>query len=112
MLVGDIEITPYLVSRFYRPPEVILGLPYETPMDLWSVGCVIYETFGGQILFPGKTNNEMIKLIMAIKGPFPKKILRKGAFTEHHFDLSDPFTAFYNLGKDNNKNCLSKRIVS
>ncbi len=28
MFEGDNAITPYLVSRFYRPPEVILGLPY------------------------------------------------------------------------------------
>ena len=31
MFTGDNEITPYLVSRFYRPPEVILGLPYGEP---------------------------------------------------------------------------------
>lgn len=31
MLAGDNEITPYLVSRFYRSPEVILGLKYGTP---------------------------------------------------------------------------------
>jgi hypothetical protein len=28
MLMGDNEVTPYLVSRFYRAPEVILGLKY------------------------------------------------------------------------------------
>jgi serine/threonine-protein kinase PRP4 len=97
MLIGDIKVTPYLVSRFYRPPEVILGLTYNTSMDLWSIGCVIYELSEGQILFCGKTNNEMIKRIMDVKGSLPKKVLRKGAFSERHFDLSDPSTPFYNL---------------
>ena len=44
-------------------------------LDIWSVGSVIYELFTGKILFPGKTNNEMLKLIMDVKGPFPKKML-------------------------------------
>jgi serine/threonine protein kinase len=49
----------------------------DTAMDMWSVGCVLYELFTGKILFPGRTNNEMLKHMMAMKGPFPKKMLRK-----------------------------------
>jgi len=40
----------------------------------------------GRILFPGRTNNEMLKLVMDAKGPFPKKMLRRAAFAEKHFD--------------------------
>jgi len=86
MYAGDNDVTPYLVSRFYRAPEVILGLKYDCAMDMWSVGCVLYELFTGKILFPGRTNNEMLKHMMAIKGPFPKKMLRKGSFTSNHFE--------------------------
>ena len=39
-------------------------------MDIWSVGCVVYELFTGHILFPGKTNNEMLKLMMDVKGAY------------------------------------------
>ncbi len=56
-------------------------------LDIWSVGSVIYELFTGKILFPGKTNNEMLKLIMDVKGPFPKKMLKKGAFTDRSVQL-------------------------
>jgi len=80
------EITPYLVSRFYRAPEIILGLPYSFPLDVWSVGCCLAELFTGKIMFPGKTNNEMLKLFMQVKGKFPKKLLRKAQFRELHFD--------------------------
>ena len=38
-------------------------------MDMWSVGCVLYELFTGKILFPGRTNNEMLKLMMDVKVP-------------------------------------------
>jgi serine/threonine protein kinase len=49
----------------------------DFPMDMWSVGCVLYELFTGKILFPGRSNNEMLKLMMDVKGPFPKKMLKK-----------------------------------
>lgn len=55
-------------------------------MDMWSIGCVLYELFTGKILFPGKTNNEMLKLMMDVKGPFPKKMLKKAAFADKHFN--------------------------
>lgn len=62
-------------------------------MDMWSIGCVLYELFTGKILFPGKTNNEMLKLMMDVKGPFPKKMLKKAAFADKHFsdDLNMSF---------------------
>ncbi|KAJ4843162.1 hypothetical protein Tsubulata_018589 [Turnera subulata] len=86
MFSGKNEITPYLVSRFYRAPEIILGLQYDHPMDMWSVGCCLYELYTGKVLFPGATNNDMLRLHMELKGPFPKKMLKKGAFVDLHFD--------------------------
>ncbi|KAI4357838.1 hypothetical protein L6164_001761 [Bauhinia variegata] len=93
MFAGKNEVTPYLVSRFYRAPEIILGLQYDHPLDIWSVGCCLYELYTGKVLFPGHTNNDMLRLHMELKGPFPKKMLRKGAFTEQHFDLDLNFLA-------------------
>ncbi|PKI60483.1 hypothetical protein CRG98_019137 [Punica granatum] len=93
MYAGKNEITPYLVSRFYRAPEIILGLPYDHPIDMWSVGCSLYELYTGKVLFPGSTNNEMIRLFIELKGPFSKKMLRKGAFVEPHFDQDLNYTA-------------------
>ncbi|CAJ0760598.1 22729_t:CDS:10, partial [Entrophospora sp. SA101] len=80
------DITPYLVSRFYRAPEIILGLPYDFSLDMWSVGCTLYELYTGKILFPGRSNNQMLKLMMELKGKFSNKILRKGQFVDQHFD--------------------------
>ncbi|KAI1314527.1 U4/U6 small nuclear ribonucleoprotein prp4 [Mortierella claussenii] len=80
------EITPYLVSRFYRAPEIILGLPYDPALDMWSIGCTLYELFTGKILFSGRSNNQMLKHMMDLKGPFSKKMIRKGQFFLNHFD--------------------------
>ncbi|KAJ2958970.1 hypothetical protein NQZ79_g5524 [Umbelopsis isabellina] len=84
--VAENDITPYLVSRFYRAPEIILGVPYDTAIDVWSVGTTLYELYTGKILFPGRSNNQMLKHIMDVKGKFSAKMLRKGQFTEQHFD--------------------------
>ena len=46
----------------------------------------VYELFTGRILFPGRDNNEMLKTMMEVKGPFTKKMLRRGAFVDKHFE--------------------------
>ncbi|KAL7491583.1 hypothetical protein ACHAWT_002135 [Skeletonema menzelii] len=73
----DNDPTPYLVSRFYRPPEVILGLEYDRMVDLWSVGVTISELYTGSVLFPGSSNNDMLKKFMDTMGPFSFKMVRR-----------------------------------
>lgn len=73
---SDNAPTPYLVSRFYRAPEIILGLPYDRLVDLWAVGVCLFELFTGHVMFPGRTNNEMLRLQMALRGRFPNKVLK------------------------------------
>lgn len=84
--VADNEITPYLVSRFYRAPEIILGMPYDFAIDMWSIGCTLYELYTGKILFTGRTNNQMLRSVMECRGKFSNKFLRKGQFSHLHFD--------------------------
>jgi serine/threonine protein kinase len=80
------EITPYLVSRFYRAPEIILGMPYDFAIDVWSVGCTLYELYTGKILFTGRTNNQMLRSIMDCRGKFTTKMLKRAQFAHIHFD--------------------------
>ncbi|KAL8698570.1 MAG: hypothetical protein Q9201_006502 [Fulgogasparrea decipioides] len=80
------EITPYLVSRFYRAPEIILGMPYDFGIDVWSIGCTLFELYTGKILFTGRSNNQMLRAIMECRGKFSHKILRKAEFGRQHFD--------------------------
>lgn len=83
---SDNEITPYLVSRFYRAPEIILGMPYDFAIDIWSVGCTLYELYTGKILFTGRTNNQMLRSIMDCRGKFTTKMLKRSQFAHVHFD--------------------------
>ncbi|XP_038216440.1 serine/threonine-protein kinase prp4 [Zerene cesonia] len=89
--VSDNDITPYLVSRFYRSPEIILGVPYDHGIDMWSTACTIYELSTGKIMFSGKSNNEMLKYFMDLKGKIPNRIIKKGHFKEQHFDANCNF---------------------
>ncbi|KAI8953792.1 kinase-like domain-containing protein [Xylaria longipes] len=80
------EITPYLVSRFYRAPEIILGMPYDYAIDIWSIGCTLYELYTGKILFAGDSNNQMLRAIMETRGKFSAKLYKRGELSHLHFD--------------------------
>ncbi|KAI5114628.1 hypothetical protein M0805_001600, partial [Coniferiporia weirii] len=85
------EITPYLVSRFYRAPEIIMGVPYDCSLDIWSIGCTLYELYTGKILFPGRSNNQMLLYMMELKGRFNSKTIKKAKFGDHYFDEMGAF---------------------
>ena len=85
MMSSEMEVTPYLVSRFYRAPEIILGLPYSFPADMWSLGATVFELFTGKMLFPGADNNHMLHLQQEVRGTIPKKLVKHAAFRDKHF---------------------------
>ncbi|KAF5494727.1 Serine/threonine-protein kinase prp4 [Colletotrichum siamense] len=87
------EITPYLVSRFYRAPEIILGMPYDYSIDMWSIGCTLYELYTGKILFAGDSNNQMLKAIMEIRGKITPKLYKRGQLAPMHFDEQGNFVS-------------------
>ncbi|KFA80299.1 hypothetical protein S40288_05915 [Stachybotrys chartarum IBT 40288] len=98
------EITPYLVSRFYRAPEIILGMPYDYGVDTWSIGCTLYELYTGKILFTGDSNNQMLKAIMETRGKITNKIYKRGQLSAVHFDENGQFVSVERdkiLGKTN-----------
>lgn len=62
--VDEAGVTEYMVSRYYRAPEIILGLVFDQAIDIWSAGVSLFELYTGKVMFPGRSNNEMLKLIM------------------------------------------------
>eukprot|EP00118_Oscarella_pearsei_P008839 m.47507 g.47507 ORF g.47507 m.47507 type:complete len:173 (+) comp33801_c0_seq1:2301-2819(+) len=69
----------------------VIGQDYDYGLDMWSVACTLFELYTGKILFPGKSNNEMLKLMMDLKGKMPTRMIRKGIFKEKHFDSANNF---------------------
>ena len=68
----------YIQSRSYRAPEVILGLPYDGKIDIWSLGCVVAELYTNEVTFQNDSELSMLSRIEAICGPFPRHMIDKG----------------------------------
>lgn len=79
-------IYSYIQSRFYRSPEVILGLPYTESIDMWSLGCIVGELFLGLPMFPGSSEyNQMYKIVNMLGQP-PRHMLEHGKNLLHFFE--------------------------
>ncbi|KAM3127600.1 hypothetical protein pb186bvf_020305 [Paramecium bursaria] len=63
-------LTDYVATRWYRAPELLLGLnEYGKGVDLWAVGCILGELADGQPLFPGESEIDQLYVIQKILGP-------------------------------------------
>ncbi|XP_076634645.1 uncharacterized protein LOC143348384 isoform X2 [Colletes latitarsis] len=80
------RVYTYLQSRFYRSPEVLLGLPYGTPIDMWSLGCILAELYTGCPLFPGEDEIEQLACIMEVLGLPPEHIMNHASRRRLYFD--------------------------
>ncbi|KAJ3675302.1 hypothetical protein LUZ60_004344 [Juncus effusus] len=76
--IDDDKQNNYVVStRHYRAPEVILGLGWSYPCDIWSVGCILVELCSGEALFQTHENLEHLAMMERVLGPLPSHMLRK-----------------------------------
>lgn len=49
-------------SRYYRAPEVALGIPYGHPVDMWSFGLIVYEMARVLPLYPARDEMELLEM--------------------------------------------------
>ena len=84
--VGEIQ------TRSYRAVEVILGVEFDTPVDLWSVACVAFELATGDLLFDVDTadditeNRQHLEQIVQLLGDIPSNVLQSGKYSNCYFD--------------------------
>lgn len=79
---------PYIQSRYYRAPEVLLGAPYALPIDMWSLGCLLAELWLGRPLFAGRDSVEQLYAIMDVLGPPPEALLARAVYLPRYFRLA------------------------
>lgn len=85
----------YIQSRFYRAPEIMMGIRYTPAIDMWSLGCILYELYVGFPVFAGEDEKEQIQCIMEVKGVPPRSMIvmasrRKVFFDDDYRPLQNP----------------------
>ena len=58
-------------TRHYRAPEVMLGLGWSFPCDIWSLGCIVVELVTGEALFKTHDNLEHLAMMQRVLGEIP-----------------------------------------
>ncbi|KAI5132080.1 Leucine-, Glutamate- And Lysine-Rich Protein 1 [Manis pentadactyla] len=92
-------MTPYVVTHYYRAPEVILGMGYKENVDLWSVGCIMGEMVCHKILIPGRDYiDQWNKVIEQLGTPCPE-FMKKLQPTVRTYVENRPKYAGYNIEK-------------
>ncbi|TQE09880.1 hypothetical protein C1H46_004458 [Malus baccata] len=79
------HLCSYVQSRSYRAPEVILGLPYDKKIDIWSLGCILAELCTGNVLFQNDSPATLLARVMGIISPIDQGMLAKGRDTYKYF---------------------------
>ncbi|XP_055602804.1 homeodomain-interacting protein kinase 3 isoform X2 [Uranotaenia lowii] len=109
----------YLQSRYYRAPEIILGLPFCEAIDMWSLGCVVAELFLGWPLYPGSSEYDQIRYISQTQGLPTEHMLNSASKTAKFFyrdvDSTYPFwrlkTPEEHEAETNNKSKEARKYI-
>ena len=81
------DISTYVQSRFYRAPEVLFqARPYTTKIDIWSLGCILYELYTGEALFFARSERELVERMIDMRGPPPLSLIRQSSKRSAYFD--------------------------
>ncbi len=89
----------YIQSRFYRSPEVLLGMSYTASIDMWSLGCIAVELFLGLPLFPGTSEYNQLTRIVEMLGMPPLSMLNTGKQSQQFFDVYEVWNPHLNANE-------------
>ncbi|WOO86187.1 DYRK-family kinase pom1 [Vanrija pseudolonga] len=90
------KVYTYIQSRFYRSPEVILGMNYAMAIDMWSLGCILAELYTGYPIFPGENEHEQLACIMEVLGIPDSSLINKASRRKLFFDTAGAPRPFVN----------------
>ncbi|KAG8423574.1 hypothetical protein J3458_000461 [Metarhizium acridum] len=99
------HLSNLIQSPALRAPEVTIGAPWDTGVDIWSLGCLIVEIIQGVVLFSGEgpakgtwtAEDDHLARTVEILGPFPLPFIRQGSRAAHFFDMQGNLVRIPNL---------------
>lgn len=99
------HFTDDVTTRQYRSPEVIVGAPYGTAIDVWSVACLVFELVTGDYLFDPKEdksgrhsrNEDHLALMMELLGKMPKRLISEGKYSKQIFNRKGQLRNIHDL---------------
>uniref|UniRef100_A0A4W5RGB7 mitogen-activated protein kinase n=1 Tax=Hucho hucho TaxID=62062 RepID=A0A4W5RGB7_9TELE len=83
-------MTPYVVTRYYRAPEVILGMKYKENVDIWSVGCIMGEMVKGSVIFQGTDHIDQWNKVIEVLGTPPMEFMNRLMETVRNYVMNKP----------------------
>ncbi|EGX95239.1 Protein kinase-like domain [Cordyceps militaris CM01] len=96
---GGVQHLEEAQPNIYRAPEVLLQVPWTYSIDIWNVGCMIWDIFEGGFLFTGKdpelnryTKQAHLAEMISLLGPPPPEFLARGQLS-HKFFTDGEFSA-------------------
>ena len=79
----------YIQTRYYRSPEILIGLPISYKIDIWSLGCIIYEMIRGYPLFKAKNYKDLLLYQVNLLGIPEDNIIEKSQYGKEYFKKKD-----------------------
>uniref|UniRef100_A0AAQ5YJE2 Stress-activated protein kinase JNK n=1 Tax=Amphiprion ocellaris TaxID=80972 RepID=A0AAQ5YJE2_AMPOC len=83
-------MTPYVVTRYYRAPEVILGMKYKENVDIWSVGCIMGEMVKGSVIFQGTDHIDQWNKVIEVLGTPSLEFMNRLMETVRNYVMNKP----------------------
>lgn len=97
------RIYQYIQSRFYRSPEVLLGIQYDMAIDMWSLGCILVEMHMGEPLFSGSNEFDQMNKIIEVLGMPPAHIINQAQKAHKYFVMTSKGTWGLRKGREGKK---------
>uniref|UniRef100_A0A8C6Q7A7 mitogen-activated protein kinase n=1 Tax=Nothobranchius furzeri TaxID=105023 RepID=A0A8C6Q7A7_NOTFU len=93
------EMTGYVVTRWYRAPEIIFNwMHYSQTVDVWSSACILAEMITGHVLFPGHDSIDQLTKILNLTGtPDPSLVKKMQSKDVRFFAVCDLMLPALNL---------------
>lgn len=107
------HFTDNIQTREYRSPEAILGIPYDTSTDIWSLGCIVYELITNDYLFKPKKgkgfkkNDDHLAQMQEMLGKMNKKFALSGTDSRNFFNKNGQLINIKHL----HETCISKELI-